>query len=70
MQVWDYTVVDCKDGTLNQHNGFDCGVFAFMFADFLGACCPLPSKVAQSTHDTERRSVALSVYNLNLPSWD
>jgi Ulp1 family protease len=36
--VGDWTLVPCTADTPRQYNGYDCGVFACVFADFLSNC--------------------------------
>mmetsp|Transcript_1767 Transcript_1767/g.2814 ORF Transcript_1767/g.2814 Transcript_1767/m.2814 type:complete len:95 (+) Transcript_1767:1-285(+) len=59
MEEW--TIVGCTSDTPTQRNGFDCGVFTCMFADFLSTDCPL---VFSQNHINQcRERIALSIMN-------
>lgn len=54
-----WEMVECTSSTPRQLNGFDCGVFTCMFADFLSKDCPL---VFDQSHITQcRERIALSI---------
>lgn len=54
-----WQLVPCKRDTPQQRNGFDCGVFTCMFADFLSKDCPL---IFSQEHITQcRERIALSI---------
>ncbi|CAB9517227.1 Sentrin-specific protease 2 [Seminavis robusta] len=54
-----WELVTCTSDTPQQGNGFDCGVFTCMFADFLSKNCPL--LFSQKHVDQCRKRVALSI---------
>jgi Ulp1 family protease len=54
---WD--LVTCKADTPQQRNGYDCGVFTCMFADFLSMGRPLAFSQQHITQCRER--IALSI---------
>ena len=55
----DWELVDCQPDTPQQENGFDCGVFTCMFADYLSRDAPLT--FGQSTVTECRQRIALSI---------
>lgn len=58
--VDDWKLVPCTRDTPRQHNGYDCGVFTCMFADFISKDCPLD--VLGQDHITQcRERIALSI---------
>ncbi|KAI2509478.1 Ulp1 protease family [Fragilaria crotonensis] len=57
----EWKLIPTRDDTPRQLNGFDCGVFTCMFADFLSNDCPL---VFSQKHITQcRERIALSIMN-------
>jgi len=57
----EWELVVTQPDTPNQQNGYDCGVFTCMFADFLSKDCPL---VFSQEHVTQcRERIALSIMN-------
>jgi len=57
----EWKLVPTQNDTPHQRNGFDCGVFTCMFADFLSRDCPL---VFSQEHITQcRERIALSIMN-------
>jgi len=57
----EWNLVTCQPDTPQQLNGFDCGVFTCMFADFLSRDMPL---IFSQEHVTEcRERIALSIMN-------
>jgi len=57
----EWNLVSCQPDTPQQLNGFDCGVFTCMFADFLSRDMPL---IFSQEHVTEcRERIALSIMN-------
>lgn len=57
----EWNLVTCEPDTPQQLNGFDCGVFTCMFADFLSRDMPL---IFSQEHVTEcRERIALSIMN-------
>lgn len=56
-----WRLVPCTSDTPMQQNGFDCGVFTCMFADFLSKNCPLTFSQEHVTQCRER--IALSIMN-------
>eukprot|EP00546_Thalassionema_frauenfeldii_P021885 CAMPEP_0178905878 /NCGR_PEP_ID=MMETSP0786-20121207/6520_1 /TAXON_ID=186022 /ORGANISM="Thalassionema frauenfeldii, Strain CCMP 1798" /LENGTH=448 /DNA_ID=CAMNT_0020577535 /DNA_START=249 /DNA_END=1595 /DNA_ORIENTATION=+ len=57
----EWKLVPTQNDTPHQMNGFDCGVFTCMFADFLSRDCPL---VFSQEHITQcRERIALSIMN-------
>ena len=55
----DWKLVPCQSDTPHQLNGYDCGVFTCMFADFVSKDCPL---VFGQDHITLcRERIALSI---------
>ena len=55
----EWALVRCQTDTPRQKNGFDCGVFTCMFADFLSKDCPLV--FGQGHVDQCRNRIALSI---------
>ena len=55
----EWNLVTCEPDTPSQHNGFDCGVFTCMFADFLSMDRPLAFSQEHITQCRER--IALSI---------
>jgi sentrin-specific protease 1 len=54
-----WTLVRCTADTPRQQNGFDCGVFTCMYADFLSQNCPL---IFDQSHMPQcREHIALSI---------
>mmetsp|Transcript_27753 Transcript_27753/g.42835 ORF Transcript_27753/g.42835 Transcript_27753/m.42835 type:complete len:694 (-) Transcript_27753:16-2097(-) len=59
MDVSEWELVGCQESTPRQLNGFDCGVFTCMFADFVTKDC---EPVFQQEHITQcRQRIALSI---------
>ena len=54
-----WELVTCEQDTPQQENGFDCGVFTCMFADFLSLDRPLSFSQEHITQCRER--IALSI---------
>lgn len=55
----EWTLVPCTRDTPRQLNGYDCGVFTCIFADFISKDCPL---VLGQDHITQcRERIALSI---------
>lgn len=54
-----WQLVTCEEDTPQQSNGFDCGVFTCMFADFLSLDRPLSFNQEHITQCRER--IALSI---------
>ena len=54
-----WKLISCTADTPKQENGFDCGVFTCMFADFLSAGYPLSFSQDHITRCRER--IALSI---------
>ena len=55
----EWNLVPCQMNTPRQKNGYDCGVFTCMFADFLSKDCPL---VFGQDHVNQcRNRIALSI---------
>lgn len=55
----EWRLIPCEPGTPRQRNGYDCGVFTCMFADFLSKDCPL---VFGQDHVNQcRERIALSI---------
>lgn len=58
-QIDEWQLISTTRDTPRQRNGFDCGVFTCMFADFLSKDCPL---VFSQKHITQcRERIALSI---------
>ncbi|GAX23363.1 sentrin-specific protease 1 [Fistulifera solaris] len=56
---WEF--IECTSDTPRQRNGFDCGVFTCMFADFISKDCPL---LFDQTHITLcRERIAIAIMN-------
>lgn len=55
-----WTLVPCTRDTPRQLNGYDCGVFACMFADFIAKDCPLVA-LDQGHISQCRERIALAV---------
>ena len=55
----DWELITCKPEVPVQENGFDCGVFTCMFADFLSSNRPLTFNQQHITQCRER--IALSI---------
>ena len=55
----EWELVPCERNTPRQRNGYDCGVFTCMFADFISKDCPL---VFGQNHINQcRERIALSI---------
>jgi len=59
--VDDWKLVICQPDTPQQENGFDCGVFTCMFADFISQDMPL--NFSQEHINECRERIALSIMN-------
>ena len=59
MDTSEWELVPCASDTPQQRNGFDCGVFTCMFADFVSKDCPLV--FSQDHIDQCRERIALSI---------
>jgi sentrin-specific protease 1 len=55
----EWELVPCQPGTPQQLNGFDCGVFTCMFADFVSKDCPLVFGQDHITLCRERIALAI-----------
>lgn len=55
----DWELISCTKNIPRQENGFDCGVFACMFADFLSQNIPLT--FSQEDIDEYRKRIAFSI---------
>jgi sentrin-specific protease 1 len=55
----EWRLIPCQKGTPRQLNGFDCGVFTCMFADFVSNDCPL--MFSQEHINQCRERIALSI---------
>jgi len=59
MDTSNWKLVDCQPNTPQQENGFDCGVFTCMFADYLSRDAPLT--FGQHTVTECRERMVLSI---------
>ena len=59
----EWKIVGAVDGVPQQQNGFDCGVFACMFADFLSRDRPLSFNQDYITNQECRERIAFSILN-------
>jgi len=57
----NWELLDCQPNTPQQENGYDCGVFTCMFADYLSRDMPLTFNQANVTECRQR--IALSIVN-------
>jgi sentrin-specific protease 1 len=57
-----WQIIPTKSGTPLQRNGYDCGVFTCMFADFLSINCPL-DYLTQEHITICRERIVLSILN-------
>ncbi|KAL3762313.1 hypothetical protein ACHAW5_006313 [Stephanodiscus triporus] len=61
LDVTEWELVSCTSDTPRQKNGYDCGVFTCMFADFISKDCQLLFN--QDHIDQCRQRIALSIMN-------
>ncbi|KAL9184884.1 hypothetical protein ACHAXT_002661 [Thalassiosira profunda] len=60
LDISEWRLVRCTSDTPQQRNGFDCGVFTCLFADFISKDCPLVFS-QEDVDDHCRERIALSI---------